>query len=182
MIKYGTVSGNTALHRLVDESNNGEVGVGVEKSSKWADTMGGVDDGEMLLVSIDDTPAQAPMTPPAAPSRRGSVAKRDASAANLSCEEPPPEKKAKVEAEGVGRGRGRKPAMAEAVLGKVGKSMCNAQIGRQRAAAARENRARESKVLNKTLQDLGLCLVEIPADGHCLFSAIGDQLRRSGDK
>ena len=26
----------------------------------------------------------------------------------------------------------------------------------------------------------GLCLVEIAADGHCLFSAIADQLKRRG--
>lgn len=44
---------------------------------------------------------------------------------------------------------------------------------------ARQKREQEKKALNEQLVLQGLCLVEIPADGHCLFSAINDQLKRS---
>ncbi|EKX51764.1 hypothetical protein GUITHDRAFT_44616, partial [Guillardia theta CCMP2712] len=44
----------------------------------------------------------------------------------------------------------------------------------------RKNREMESRILSKQLAEQGLRLVEIPADGHCLFSAISDQLKRTG--
>ena len=44
---------------------------------------------------------------------------------------------------------------------------------------ARQKKEHEKRVLQEQLNKQGLCLVEIPADGHCLFSAINDQLKRS---
>jgi hypothetical protein len=35
-------------------------------------------------------------------------------------------------------------------------------------------------LLPSSISSQGLCLVEIAADGHCLFSAIADQLKRRG--
>lgn len=44
----------------------------------------------------------------------------------------------------------------------------------------RQARELESRVLRQKLAEQGQCLIEIPPDGHCLFSAISDQLRRVG--
>lgn len=51
-----------------------------------------------------------------------------------------------------------------------------ARLARKRA---KQNRELESRVLSQKLAEHGLSLVEIPADGHCLFAAISDQLKRS---
>lgn len=120
---------------------------------------GGGDDGDMSLVTIEDF---ATFSLPVQKTRAGKKTN--------------PKKK-------VG-GVADRNAGHEGKGGKVGKgdrvkTGSKAIIGREKAAIARENRAKETRVLSKLLQDLGLCLVEIPADGHCLFSAIGDQLRRS---
>ncbi|KAJ1471887.1 hypothetical protein T484DRAFT_1842468, partial [Baffinella frigidus] len=40
----------------------------------------------------------------------------------------------------------------------------------------------EARTLAKKLKEEGQCLIEISADGHCLFSAVSDQLRRVGCK
>jgi len=46
---------------------------------------------------------------------------------------------------------------------------------------ARMKKEQEKKALKEQLVTRGLCLVEIPTDGHCLFSAINDQLKRSAN-
>jgi len=52
-----------------------------------------------------------------------------------------------------------------------------ARAARKRLKMEKDN---EMRVLAKKLADQGLCTVEIPADGHCLFSALSDQLKRTG--
>ena len=56
----------------------------------------------------------------------------------------------------------------------------NAEEARAAKKKARREREQETRVLAKKLADQGLCTVEIPADGHCLFSALSDQLKRTG--
>ena len=53
------------------------------------------------------------------------------------------------------------------------------EASRDARKLARQKREQEKKELAQQLEKRGLCLVEIPADGHCLFSAINDQLKRS---
>ena len=45
--------------------------------------------------------------------------------------------------------------------------------------AERATQKKEKKTLQEKLNEQGLRLVKIKADGHCLFSAINDQLKRS---
>lgn len=56
----------------------------------------------------------------------------------------------------------------------------NAEEARAAKKRARKEKEVETRVLAKKLADQGLCTVEIPADGHCLFSALSDQLKRTG--
>jgi hypothetical protein len=53
------------------------------------------------------------------------------------------------------------------------------EASREARKLAKQKREQEKKALAQQLEKQGLCLVEIPADGHCLFSAINDQLKRS---
>lgn len=55
----------------------------------------------------------------------------------------------------------------------------NAEEARAAKKKARKEKEKETRVLAKKLADQGLCTVEIPADGHCLFSAVSDQLKRT---
>jgi len=56
----------------------------------------------------------------------------------------------------------------------------NAEEARAAKKRSRKEKEVETRVLAKKLADQGLCTVEIPADGHCLFSALSDQLKRTG--
>ena len=53
------------------------------------------------------------------------------------------------------------------------------EASREARKLAKQKREQEKRALAQQLEKQGLCLVEIPADGHCLFSAINDQLKRS---
>ena len=63
---------------------------------------------------------------------------------------------------------------------KTSKTLSNGDVARTAKKKARKEKEEETRVLAKKLADKGLCTVEIPADGHCLFSAVGDQLKRTG--
>jgi len=56
----------------------------------------------------------------------------------------------------------------------------NAEEARAAKKRLKMEKDTETRVLAKKLADEGLCTVEIPADGHCLFSALSDQLKRTG--
>jgi hypothetical protein len=56
----------------------------------------------------------------------------------------------------------------------------NAEEARAARKRLKMEKDTEMRVLAKKLADQGLCTVEIPADGHCLFSALSDQLKRTG--
>lgn len=55
------------------------------------------------------------------------------------------------------------------------------EVTRDARKVARMKKEQEKKALKQQLVTRGLCLVEIPTDGHCLFSAINDQLKRSSN-
>mmetsp|Transcript_50087 Transcript_50087/g.108548 ORF Transcript_50087/g.108548 Transcript_50087/m.108548 type:complete len:300 (-) Transcript_50087:65-964(-) len=55
------------------------------------------------------------------------------------------------------------------------------RIAEEKAASGPSARAVETERLMAKLEPLGLAVQEVPADGHCLYRSVADQLQRSGD-
>lgn len=80
-------------------------------------------------------------------------------------------------AAGAGKKRNRQK---ERLARRAAEQEAAAQRAEDEASAMTDDRARESEYMRKTFEAHGLAEKDIEPDGHCLFSAVADQLAQNG--
>ncbi|KAI9900406.1 hypothetical protein N3K66_004668 [Trichothecium roseum] len=82
---------------------------------------------------------------------------------------------------GAGAGAGKKRnRQKERLARRAAEQEAAAQRAEDEASTMTDDRARESEYMKKTFRAHGLAEKDIEPDGHCLFSAVADQLAQNG--